>query len=165
MTNLRVLLCTAVLGAIALAGCSSSSSSSPTSTSSTSTTTTNSPQALAAELVEKLNANDLNAVCTLALPSEKAACASGATTMASNDGTYKNLVLGKVHVDGPQAVLSMTGSACAGSVCDSNTDPDGAFSKGQSFAEAFSSANAAHTGSPFYVPLIQQGGTWYVSGF
>jgi hypothetical protein len=87
--------------------------------------------------------------------------------------TLKDWKVGNVTVQGDQAVITFTGTACQGSQCVSNSDPNAATNPesavyaGSSFAETFAAANDPNSqnNSPFIAAAVLQGGTWYASGF
>ena len=78
-----------------------------------------------------------------------------------------------MEVQGTQAVITFTGTACSGAQCMSNSDPTAATNPnsaayaGPTFAAAFATAddpNSQHS-SPFVAAAVAQGGAWYASGF
>ncbi|MGA2837117.1 MAG: hypothetical protein ABSF84_11025 [Acidimicrobiales bacterium] len=170
--------------ALLLTGCSSSASSSSTtakaSTTSTTTSTTgattdttgaSSAQELGTQFADAVEGGSPASFCTTyAVPSQVSECTGDVT---SGKVSFKDLKVGDVTVQGSQAVITLTGTACEGSQCVSNsdpnaaTDPESAVYAGSTFAEAFATANNPNSqnSSPFVVAGIQQGGAWYASGF
>jgi hypothetical protein len=162
--------------ALALAGCSSSSSSSTTTTT-TSTTLpatgvsgASSPRALGAVYAGALK--DGAKFCTAyALPAQVSGCT--ADLSQATGASLKGFKVGAVAVQGSQAVITFTGTACAGGQCVSNSDPnagtnpESAVYGGSTFAELFAAANDPNSAndSPFIAAAVQQGGRWYASGF
>ena len=76
-------------------------------------------------------------------------------------------------MQGDQAIVTFTGTACQGSQCVSNSDPNAAtapssaYYAGADFAAAFATANnpSSQNSSPFVAAAVQQDGRWYASGF
>ena len=127
-----------VAGGLALlsAGCSSSSSAPSTTTAAASTTTS-----------------------------------SVGTTPSTADftggkATFKDWAVGDVTVQGDQAVITFTGTACQGGQCVSNSDPKAATNSasaifaGSTFAEAFATADNPNSQNspPFVAAAVQQRG-------
>jgi hypothetical protein len=163
--------------ALLLAGCSSSSSSPPTTTT-TSTTLpatavsgAGSPRDLGVQYADALKMGAAKFCTTYALPSQVSECSGDLSQLTG--ASLKGFKVGAVAVQGDQAVISFTGTACAGSQCVSNSDPNGATDPesavyvGSSFAELFAAANNpnSQSNSPFIGAGVQQGGRWYASGF
>ena len=175
--------------AVALAGCSSSYSTPSTTAASTASTTTStatstttagpaahptgapSAQDLAAEFVTATSSPAPATFCTTyALPSEVATCTKDFTGFGV---TFKQWAVGDVTVQGTQAVITYTGSACSGSQCVSNSDPQGATDPesaayaGSTFDAAFATANDPNSpnSTPFVAAAVEQDGAWYASGF
>jgi hypothetical protein len=161
--------------ALVFAGCSSSSSS-PSTTTTTSTTApapavsgASSPRVLGTQFATAFH-SPAKFCTTYAVPSQ----VSGCTGDLSHGGvSLKDWKVGNVTVQGNQAVITFTGTACQGSQCVSNsdpnaaTDPESAVYAGSTFAETFATANDPNSqnNSPFIAAAVQQGGTWYASGF
>ena len=157
-----------------LAGCSSATSSPTTTTTSTTEPATavsgaSSPEKLGAQFAGSLHA-PTKFCTTYAVPSQVPACTSD---LSQGGVSLKNWKVGHVTVLGDQAVITFTGTACQGSQCVSNsdpnaaTDPESAMYAGSSFAATFAAANDPNNqnNSPFIAAAVQQGGTWYASGF
>jgi hypothetical protein len=168
---------------LTLAGCSSSSSS-PTTTAKTaaaaSTSTTSqfsaatgasSAQELANRFAAAANGGSLASFCAhCAVPSQVTTCAGD---FSGGQVTVKNWRVGEVTVQGPHAVITNTGTACAGSRCISNSDPKAASNPnsaayaGTTFVDAFVAANDlnSQTSTSFVAAAVLQIGEWYASGF
>jgi hypothetical protein len=88
-------------------------------------------------------------------------------------GSLKDWKVGNVTIDAGQAVITFTGTACQGSQCVSNSDPNAATNPesavyaGSSFAATFAVANdpSNQNNSPFVAAAVEQSGRWYASGF
>ena len=162
-----------VLG-IALAGCSSSSSSPTTTTKPAASSTSTAPgtglasaQAVGAAYVAAITSKDFSGFCAIAAPGQEQKCTDDVSAVTSGGVTYSNWALGKVTVQGDQAIINFTGTGCSGEQCGSNSDPDSAQSDGTSFAKAFSAANNPNdpNSSPFATSAVRIDGKWYASGF
>ena len=105
-------------------------------------------------------------LCTLALTDQDAKCVRDLGAIPPGAIVYTNLELGSVVTSGNQALATLTGDACvAHARCWSNHESDLVGEQGKSFRGLYASALGSAPSSPFVLPLIEQGGRWYVTGF
>jgi peptidoglycan DL-endopeptidase CwlO len=176
-------LAAAGLGA---AGCSTSSSS-PTTTQAARTTTTAAassgttttatgvsagggatPTEVGQAFVTAVQSGAGSAFCTTyAEAGQTSSCQSAFGELTSEHVTFKNLALGKVVTEGSRAIVNITGSVCAGSDCQTVTDPNAAMAKGRSFEKAYAEAADPNSSdsSSFASAVTEVNGRWFATGF
>ena len=105
-------------------------------------------------------------LCSLALPDQDAKCINDMGAIPSGIIVYSDLTLGSVVASGDQAIATLIGSACVKQArCWSNHQSDLVGRQGQSFGQLYASAMGSAPSSPFILPLVQQDGRWYITGF
>lgn len=130
----------------------------------------NTPRAVAQQAVADFQRGSLASLCNLVLPSAQQACRAAMTVASALTVTTHDLAVGVVSRQGSEALAVLTGTVCASGPgaatpqCDSNSDPNAALDQSGSFAEAYTRANgSSQSGPSFTLPLIEQGGNWYLS--
>ncbi len=133
---------------------------------------TASPTAVANTAVADIAAGNFSAVCSLELPVAQPTCRANEAFTALAKITSHNLAVGRVVEVGTEALATVTGKLCVSltfagksvSTCQSNTDPNKALDRGQSFATAYANASRPGGGvTTFVLPLIEVGPKWYVN--
>jgi hypothetical protein len=125
-----------------------------------------SPQSVAATAATDLRSGNYAQLCTLAPPAQGQRCRNDMNQISTHDIAYKPVSLGKVTVSGDRALFVLTGSVCEGSgQCLSNNDASAATDKGKTFNQVYAAAIGPSSSSPFILPMVEQGGSWYVTGF
>ena len=171
-----------VMAAVAAAGCSASVSRPPAwakalgpgvtvTDSRAATAGDGSPAGVYLREIKDLKTGNLADLCSVAQPSQQAACKSGMKSLPASDiksemPAFKNFVLTYTAVDGDKALIGATGSICNhdSKNCTSNTNPAAIFDSGKSFAALWKQATAAgNSNSNAYSlgQLVKIKGTWY----
>lgn len=121
--------------------------------------------AAASAVANDLRSGDFTQVCSLAPDAQRSKCRNDLRSLSAGSVSYK-VAVGNVIVSGNRALLVMTGTVCLGTgQCLSNHDVNAAMTSGQTFDQAYAVAAGNNSSSPFIVPLVQQDGKWYVTGF
>jgi len=124
------------------------------------------PQSVASAMTTDLRSGDYSHLCMLAPSAQGQRCRNDMSLIMAHDIAYKQVSLGKVTVSGDRALFVLTGSVCEGSgQCLSNNDADAATDKGRTFDQVYANAVGPTSSSPFIVPMVEQDGSWYVTGF
>jgi hypothetical protein len=125
-----------------------------------------SPQPTASAVVSDLQTGSFSQVCTLALPTQVSKCDGDLWPLAAHNVRYQSLTLGTVTARGNRALFVMTGSVCVGPTqCFVNHDPNAALGSGMTFDQQYALAVSSSLSNPMFVPLVEQDGKWYVTGF
>lgn len=132
------------------------------------------PRAVAQAAVADFDSGSLASLCNLVLPSSEQQCRAGMIMASVIKLTTHDLAVGVVTQQGSEALAVLTGTLCvaantAGSAavtpqCETNTDPNAALDGSGSFAEAYTRATtSSQTGQNFTIPMLEQGGHWYLA--
>jgi hypothetical protein len=124
------------------------------------------PQAVASKVAADLqNRNDAE-ICQLAAAGEAAKCQTQLVQAAGHRVIYEGLGVGNVTQSGNRAIAVLTGTVCDDSgSCLSNRDATAGLDNGHTFDQVWTASIGPSSSSRWTMPLVEQNGTWYVTGF
>jgi hypothetical protein len=123
------------------------------------------PNKVAGDITSDFNSGQYQSICTLAEPSEASKCRTEAAG-AGLTGIKFHVTPGSVATSGNEGLFAMTGTACGSQGCVTNTKGLSALEGGKSFSQEYTFASNPNTSNNFWVvPLVEQNGKWYLTGF